>query len=140
MSKICFRSQGCRWRSNLGLKLANAFGVSQTKSLFHLETPRWRPITRGSGGGIGAHPPPHPNRGKRISRELRDGRGLIDDLGRCERLFVVYLNRVARRAAHVGPVEGDARAGAEARVRRRADERGRGERCRGGRWRNGQRR
>ena len=41
LERICmFDTQGCRWRSNPGLKLANAFGVNSThitiKSSTHL--------------------------------------------------------------------------------------------------------
>lgn len=60
---------------------------------------------------------------------------------RREGLRVVYLDRVACRAADVRPVEGDARAREKARIRRGADERRRGQRAgRRGRRRNGQRR
>jgi hypothetical protein len=53
-------------------------------SLFHLEAPRRRPTARSAGGRVGAHPPPHPGRRKRTSRELRDSRVLIHDLRRRE--------------------------------------------------------
>jgi len=111
--------------------------------LFHFEAPGRRPTARSAGGRVGAHPPPHPYRWKRVSRELRRGRALIHQW-RGEVFRVVNLDRVARRAADVRPVEGDARAGAEARVSRGAQERGRGQRVgrrrSGGRGRDGQRR
>lgn len=111
---------------------------------FHLEAPGRRPSARRSGGRVGAHPPPHPGRGKRVSRELRDRRILIYRLRRGEGVRVVNLDRVARRATDIRPVEGDARTGAEARVRRGTDKRGRwqraGGRRAGRRRRDGQRR
>jgi hypothetical protein len=39
--------------------------------LFHLDSPGRRPTARRAGGRVGAHPPPHPSRRKRISRERR---------------------------------------------------------------------
>ena len=50
--------------------------------IFHLEAPCRRPIARRAGGRVSAHTPPHPGRGKRISRELRDGRVLVHYLRR----------------------------------------------------------
>ena len=83
--------------------------------LFHLEASCRRPTARRAGRGVGPHPPPHPGRGKRVSRELRDGRGLIYHR-RGEGVRVVNLDRVTRGAADVRPIEGDACAGTEARV------------------------
>ena len=107
-------------------------------SLFHLEATGRRPIARCAGARVGPHPPPHPCSGKRVSRELRDGRVEIHRLRRTESIRVVYLDRVAGRAANVGPVEGDACAGAEARIRRGTEERRRGQRA-GRRWWRGRR-
>ena len=59
---------------------------------------------------------------------------------RGEGLFIIDLDRVACRAAHVCPVEGDARSRAEACIRRGTDERRRRERRAGGRGCDGQRR
>ena len=98
-----------------------------TTLLFHLEASGRRPVARCAGGRVGAHPPPHPDRGKRVRRELRGGRVSIHQLRRREGFRVVNLYRVARGAADVRPVEGDRRAGAEARVSRGTDERGRGQ-------------
>ena len=48
-----------------------AFSPSRAKALlFHLEAPDRRPVARRAGSRVGAHPPPHPDRGKRVGREL----------------------------------------------------------------------
>ena len=108
-------------------------------SLFHLEAPCCRPGARRAGGRVGAYPPPHSGGRKRACRELRGGRVLAHRLRSGEGLFVIYLNRVARCAAHVRPVESNSRARAETRIRRGTDERRRGQRA-GGRGCDGQRR
>ena len=112
--------------------------------LFHLEAPGRRPTARSAGGRVGTHPPPHPDRRQCAGGELRRGRILIHPR-RGERVRVVNLDRVTRGATDVRPVEGDARAGTEPRVRSGADERRRWQRVGGrrrsrGRGRDSQRR
>jgi hypothetical protein len=36
--QVALQTQGCRWRSNAGLKLANAFGVFQTEPVGVFQT------------------------------------------------------------------------------------------------------
>jgi hypothetical protein len=120
---------------------AHKFRCRLKVSLFHLEAPDRRPTARRAGGRVRAHAPPHPRRRQRTSRELRDSRVYVYYLRCGERLFIINLDRIARSAAHVRPVEGDARAREKARIRRWADERRRGQRAgRRGRRRDGQRR
>ena len=112
---------------------------SKLASLFHLKAPGRRPTARRAGGRDGAHSKPHPGCWECADRELRGGRVLVNYQRRGKRLFIIYLDGVARRAAHVRPVEGDARARAEARISRGADERWRRQRA-SGRGCDGQRR
>ena len=96
--------------------------MARPLSVLNFEPTNGGPVSRGTGGVVGADTPPHGCGRQRAGAELRGGNGLIHNQGRRERIRVVDLDGVARRPGDITPIECDVCSRREPRVGGRTNE------------------